>query len=283
MRKATLLFVLGLISQFAIAQKHEIGGFFGVPNIIGDLGRTNYIQPLPPNLNPDELSITAGLLYRFNLNPRHSLRLNLAYNDIYFRDNHAKEDYRVERQLRDRNTIMEASLMFEYNFFEINDIQEFAHSPYIFGGGGAFMYKQRKYEIVHSLNRDSNGNPILPGSPTDFRTEVEKKESNKMDWTLLFGVGYKVKFNYNWIIFAEVGFRPTFTDELDYNYAKFSDFTYRVEDPLLFSSPYQSVMFNRNLDEITKRRTGNIKTNDWYVNTVIGLAYTFGRPPCWCD
>ena len=75
-------------------------------------------------------------------------------------------------------------------------------------------------------------------------------EGNKFGFAIPFGAGLKYKFNYNWALFGEFMFRATNSDTLDYS------------------------------DEYN---LGNLNSKDW-VNTIsLGISYSFGRPPCYCQ
>ncbi len=284
MKKIVAIAFVLLLSSNIWAQRHEIGIMIGHPNLIADIGKTNYIQPFPASLNPEKISYSLGLLYRFNLNPRQSLRLNLNYNKVSFDDAMAREDYRITRDKRGENNLIEGSILFEYYLFDINDIIEFDHSPYIFAGLGAFMYKDRLYTISHESSTNPDGTIHTPTSATDFITNVYYDEEFKSGFAIPFGVGYKVKFNYNWLVSAEIGVRATNIDRLDYSYSTPEQYS-KVYDASLLSTPYDitAEMANRENDIIRSNQTGNLKSTDWYVISGVSLTYTFGRPPCFCD
>jgi len=69
-------------------------------------------------------------------------------------------------------------------------------------------------------------------------------------------IGLKYRFENNIIVFAEGGARYTFTDNIDGN--------------------------NYN-DELINYNFGNINNNDWYIFYKLGVTYTFGRNPCYCN
>ncbi len=284
--KSLFIFLLLSIGILSItAQRHEIGLMIGQPNLIADVGKTNYIQPFPETVDKQTLPYSLGLLYRFNFNPQMGLRLNLNYNHINFSDSKAKEDYRVRRNITTQNDVGEGSIVFEYNFFEINDEQEFMHSPYIFAGVGAYMSKDRKYRFEHDVYRDGNGDPITPTNPTDFQTTVLYDEESSSGFTLPFGVGYKFKVNYNWVISAEIGVRWTNTDNLDYSFMKednFEDDRRYIAPELLADAEYYDEVLNREANFKAAQITGNLNSTDWYVISGISVAYSFGRPPCFC-
>ncbi len=278
-----------VITWFTIgfSQRHEIGIFGGFPNIIGDVGKTNFISF--PKISRTSISASLGINYRFNMNPRQSLRLNFLYNSIHFDDARALEDYRAERNLSGRNNILEGNLNYEYYFWDINDEHKVKTSPYIYAGISAFQYQTRTYKYAYTAAKDINGDYIDTDISTpdiDYRiiSNYSFEEKPKTSLAANFGLGLKVKFNYNWIFFAEIGFRPTLVEDLDYSYTKDLNNVKRdfIED-VLQSEPHNSRVEAEHEKNVNYRRTGNVVTNDWFVVTGVGLAYAFGRPPCYCD
>jgi hypothetical protein len=254
--------------------------------MIGDIGKTEYIELFPMDMN--RLPISLGILYRLNFNNRQSLRFNLIYNKIFFDDLKASEDYRYKRLLHDSNTIIEASALFEYYFFDINDIKLSGSSPYIFGGGAVYAYKNREYSITHTRFKNSDGSFRDPVHYWDFATESSYEKSTKFDYSIPFGVGYKFKFNYNWLLSFEVGARYTFQDNLDYSAIKTDKFTINLDPKLRELRELDPLLGNeinkRSAQIIGEHQTGNtFKSNDWYLIWGFNLTYTFGRPPCYCQ
>ncbi|MGM5631551.1 DUF6089 family protein [Apibacter raozihei] len=282
MRKYFLLatFIITSCLMLLFAQKHEIGISIGKANIIGDIGKSNYIELFPMDM--ERLPISIGALYRLNLNNRQSLRFNLIYNRVFFDDYEASEDYRYTRGLAGDNTIIEASAVFEYYFFDINDIKRSGSSPYIFGGIAAYASNDLDFKINHDTYYNADGSPRTPVSPTDFQTIVDTKKSNRFDFSIPFGVGYKFKFNYNWLVSFEVGARYTLQDNLDYSAIETNKFEINTS-PLLNEPAYESEIGKRNAEIIGRHQTGNtFKSNDWYLIWGFNITYTFGRPPCYC-
>ncbi|WP_413532691.1 DUF6089 family protein [Empedobacter brevis] len=258
------LFVFTLcLSQIMFAQRHELGIFAGGANVIGDVGKSSYINPFPTKTESGGkifLPISIGGLYRFNINPQMGFRANISYSKVAAGDHRSKEQYKIDRNKNFRNNIIEGSLMFEYNFFNINDDQENAQSPYIFVGIGAFSAKGKEYDYDSTVSTEYPYGKI-----------IEKTKYNT-DLSIPFGVGYKVRFNYNWILSFETGVRYTNVDYIDYNRGKFSErFKEAIADGTLSK------------DEYNKRVYGNTSNNDWYVLTGVSLTYSFGRPACYCD
>ncbi len=290
----SFLILLGTMASVK-AQRHEVGVRLGMSNLVGDVGNTNYILQKP--LSTSRMSewgfpFYGGLLYRFNFNPHQTIRLDLGYNQVQFSDKAAKEEYRRNRNAYGKNDIYEASLVFEYNFFPINNEQMSMLSPYIFGGIGGLMYDAPKATLKHDFKRDANGVALAPIDENDFVTTAQYSMGKKTTLQIPFGVGLKYKFNHNWSLFAEATFRLAFTDQLDYSKILekdvVSNYNPDILSPatggsLLQTGSYLAVAKEREANFIEKRKLGDSETKDWLNTFSVGLTYSFGRPPCYCD
>ncbi|MEY8761478.1 DUF6089 family protein [Chryseobacterium tongliaoense] len=290
----SFLAVLGTMVSVK-AQRNELGIRLGMSNLVGDIGRTNYILQKPLDLDRASdwgVPFYGGLLYRFNFNPYQTVRLDLGYNQVQFSDKAAKEDYRRNRNSYGKNNIYEASLMFEYNFFPINNEQVSMVSPYIFGGIGALMFDAPKATLVNDFKRDQDGVARAPINELDFTTRTEYSLGTKTTMQIPFGLGLKYKFNHSWAIFAEATFRYTLTDQLDHSKILTKDvkssYNGDILDPstggsLLQTGAYYIVSKEREAAFIRERNIGDTKSKDWLNTFSLGLTYSFGRPPCYCE
>ncbi|EJL70872.1 type IX secretion system protein PorG [Chryseobacterium populi] len=290
----SFLAVLGTMVSVK-AQRNELGVRLGMSNLVGDIGRTNYILQKPLDLDRASewgVPFYGGLLYRFNFNPYQTVRLDIGYNQVQFNDKAAKEDYRRNRNSYGKNNIYEASLMFEYNFFPVNNEQVSMVSPYIFGGIGALMFDAPKATLVNDFKRDQDGVAKAPTNELDFTTRAEYSLGTKTTMQIPFGLGLKYKFNHSWAIFAEATFRYTLTDQLDHSKILTKDvkssYNGDILDPstggsLLQSGAYYIVSKEREAAFISERNIGDTKSKDWLNTFSLGLTYSFGRPPCYCE
>ena len=233
-------------------------------------------------------------MYRMNLNPYQSLRFRFAYNHLQFHDKYAQEYYRQNRGLSGQNSLYELSAIFDYNFLPVNEEQKSMLSPYIFGGLSGIVYSSSQITAANDFKRDAFGNAINPNTEQDFVTDfVYGKSASKFSLAIPFGVGLKYKFNYNWAIFGEFMFRPTFTDDIDYSKLETSSvsMTYNKDIPasanstksLLQTEPFLTVAKQRVDDYLKSRNVGNINSKDWFNTISLGISYSFGRPPCYCQ
>lgn len=292
-------FIIGfcVVGQFVFGQRHEIGAWLGASNLVGDIGRTNYImqKPIIDKVSEHGLPFYAGIMYRMNFNPYQTVRFDVGYSHIQFDDRYAKEQYRINRGLWGTNSVYHADAVFEYNFFPVNDEQKSMLSPYIFGGIGAAVFSARQVTFNFGFYKDANGELILPteSDPGNFeKSPAVTSSKNKMVMSIPFGVGLKYKFNYNWALSGEFRFRPTLSDAVDYSVIEDKDVkqvfnTEILQDgtnkSYLNQEPYRTVANDRVNEYLQSRNVGNMKSKDW-VNTVsIGLSYSFGRMPCYCD
>src|SRR5690606_18377802 len=115
---------------------------------------------------------------------------------------------------------------------------------------------------------------------------------SQISMAIPFGVGLKYKFNYNWALFGEFMFRPTFSDSIDYSVIDENNVQVSYNKDLLASgsttksllqeTPYREVAEARVADFMQNRAIGNINSKDWVNSITLGVSYSFGRPPCYC-
>lgn len=269
MKNYFLALLLLVNATSLLAQRHELGGFLGGANLISDIGSESYVNPIPNRLESGKINIPyiAGLIYRFNFNPYMGVRLGFYHSQVNNHDQNSNQLYKRNRKKFFKNNITEGSLLFEYNFFPIND-EGNAHSPFIFAGIAGFMSCEREVFFRETDIKDSQGNVVDPRG-------IDVRKKSAANFSLPIGVGYKIKFNYNWVLAAEVGFRYTNSDKLDYSEYTFNRNLYDQNGNLR-----EEVDATKYLDY---QRIGNISNTDWYVFSGLSLTYAFGRPPCYCD
>lgn len=296
MNKRLFFFLLvGLLSSSGIqAQRHELGVRFGMSNLVGDIGRTNYLLQGPISPVADfGLPLYGGIIYRLNFNPYQTLRFDAGYSHVQFDDKKAKEEYRRNRKMWGTNNLIEASAIFEYYFFPVNNEQKDPMlSPYIFAGLGGMMHDVSQASLKHDFKRDANGVAIAPANELDYTTTVEYHTGRKITGFVPFGIGLKYKFNYNWAISGEMMYRATISDELDYSTITRKDIesTYNKDilapgtgQSLLQTGIYYAVSKEREEQFYQNRRVGDLKSKDWVNSVTLGITYSFGRPPCYCE
>lgn len=181
---ATLLFIFST-ALVAHAQTYEIGAIIGGANYIGDVGKTNYINPN---------SFAVGGIFKWNRSPRHSFRGSIMVAKLRGDDAKSSNSRRNERGYSFENTVKEISIGIEYTFWDFDVHSEKAIStPYLYTGLTGFsysaLYKNGKNNIVEYDNAASIAIPMV--------------------------VGFKANMGRNAMLGFEIGARYTFTDDLD--------------------------------------------------------------------
>ncbi|MAP80530.1 MAG: hypothetical protein CL526_05525 [Aequorivita sp.] len=180
---ATVFLILST-TFFTYSQTYEIGGLIGGANYIGDVGKTNFI-------NPNTLAI--GGLVKWNRSTRHAFRGSLMVAKIEGDDLKSNNSRRNQRGYSFQNTIKEISLGLEYTFWEFNvHSQRSISTPYLYTGLTYFWY-----DALYKRG--------------DIITEYDKAGSVAIPMV----VGYKANIGVNAMVGFEIGARYTFTDNLD--------------------------------------------------------------------
>lgn len=169
------------------SQQVEIGAFAGGANYIGDVGRTNYIMPNTP---------VGGLIAKWNRSARHALRLTLLYAEISADDTNSDDTRRQQRGYSFNNSIAEASLGIEFNFWDFDLTKPLPQTtPYLYTGVTYF-----KADHLW-LKNGRAGNLVNEGTNWAFAIPMT--------------MGYKEAITEDIIGALEIGARYTFTDNLD--------------------------------------------------------------------
>jgi hypothetical protein len=134
MRKQFSILFFCFFSSYVTSQFHELGVFVGGSNYIGDIGTNKYINPNSPAF---------GIIYKWNATDRYSLRAGVSISNIKENEFRNNDLNRFSRSLTFENTIQEAMVGIEINFFEFNLHDEtIVFTPYIFYGISYFKYTQ---------------------------------------------------------------------------------------------------------------------------------------------
>lgn len=169
------------------AQINELGVTIGASNFIGDVGSTNYIAPK---------DMGYGFMYRWNRSPRHSWRASYHYMKLSGEDAKSDMGYRKLRDMKFSNTVHEASVGIEFNFFEFDLHNEwFAFTPYLYTGVAGIKYDEKYFDQYKTAH----------------------KTEDKYALAIPLSVGAKAQINKRFVLSAEIGFRYTLTDNLDGN------------------------------------------------------------------
>lgn len=179
MKNLTVFLFVAISSAFA--QKVEIGGFLGGMTYKGEYNQ----YPNPINIRPG-----AGVFVRQNVTPASTFRYGFNMGIVHGTDKYSKQVMNVRRGGSFNNTILEGSIIYEYNFFDFRESEK-------------------------TFVRSSNWSPYLCGGLGFFISNSIAKNTNNGGVCIPVGFGFKHKINKNWNYGAEITCRKTFIDGLD--------------------------------------------------------------------
>jgi len=182
MKKIPGLLFLFIISLSAAGQRSaDYGIYGGVTSYLGDINTNRLLyRPLP----------AGGLFYRFNLNPRQSLRANILFGGLQANDLDFNNNFQQIRNQSFSGPVVEGAIQFEFNFLPYSTQgKRWNYTPYIASGIG-----------IAYLNTSSS-TPLLNDKP--------------LQPVIPFSVGFKINIYKNLGIEAEYSFRKTFYDKFD--------------------------------------------------------------------
>ncbi|MGB0914478.1 MAG: DUF6089 family protein [Crocinitomicaceae bacterium] len=241
------------------ASRSELGVLVGGTYYLGDLNQFSQFR---------NTHLAGGLIYRYNVNPRLSVRANFTYGKVSAEDSKAKNDFQKERNLSFYSNIYELGAGFEFNYFPF----QLGHKRY---KGTAYLLAELG---VFRMNPKTNYN----GAEVELRnlgTEGQGTSLNSKGYYNLtqvcipLGVGVKLSLGNRMGVNFEFGIRKTFTDYLDD--VKSDSYV----DPLALAAengPLSAELSNLSGNRYGQR--GNSSTKDWYVFSGMMVTIRLGSP-----
>lgn len=270
--KYRLLFGFLLIITQLNAQYHtgksrsELGFLIGGSYYIGDL------NPIMPFRNTH---LAGGLVYRYNLNSRVSIRGNFNYGKLSADDADSDDPMFIDRNLSFFTTIYELASGVELNYFPF----QLGHDRY---KGTAYLLAEIGVFRMNPKTIADDGTEIelqplgTEGQGTSLSTS---KHYNLTQLCVPLGIGCKLALGSSVSLNFEFGIRKTFTDYID-DVGKS-----QYVDPVLLaaeSGPLVAELSNRSLSGSRYGKRGDTATKDWYVFSGMMLTFRLGQPnKCW--
>jgi hypothetical protein len=175
MKKIHWLLLFFCLSLSLYGQRNsDYGVFAGVSSYLGDINPNRlFYSPLP----------AAGILYRYNFNPREALRTNIFFGGLRANDLDFNNSFQQSRAASFKENVGELALQFEFNFLPYTtEGKLWDYTPYIAAGAGIAVINRGTFRFI----------PAIP-----------------------FSLGFKVNIYKNMGLEAEYGFRKTFYDNFD--------------------------------------------------------------------
>jgi hypothetical protein len=257
--KEIVLFLFIITSNISWGQTYKVATEIGVYG-----GGSYYIGDLNPNKHFVNSKAAFGLVCRYNLSMRHSLRMTAFYGNVYADDAEGKTDSQVNRNLNFKSNIMELAMGYELNFFNyyIKDMRD-PITPYFFF--------QTAYTRMNPMTEYSGSDIALQPLGTEGQgTSASTKNSYSLNQlTIPLGIGVKFNIHKRVAMSFEYGIRKTFTDYLDDVSGNYLD-----SDILrVANGPLAAELSNRSFSNTGGMNRGNPNNKDWYA--FYGVMLTF--------
>jgi len=266
MASVKLLFISFLLSSLSFAQSQsfkaafECGFMGGGSYYIGDLNQKKHFIYSKP---------VGGLIVRYNLSTRHSMRFTASYGQVYGQDSYSDQSYQKNRNLSFSSSIFEIAAGFELDLlrYRINDMR-FPISPYLF-------YEIAYFRMNPIVKSEAGDDISLQELGTEGQgTYLNDKKPYSLN-QISIPLGIRIKFNLKDRIAVsfEYGIRKTFTDYLDDVSGEYVNPVELAELKGPLSAELADPSLNNQSASTLGLNRGNSNTNDWYV--MYGAMITF--------
>ncbi|MEW6467468.1 MAG: DUF6089 family protein [Bacteroidota bacterium] len=233
------------------------------------LGGSYYLGELNPNGHFNSFTQPAGgVIYRYNFNPRFSVKGNLLFGNIMGDDARSDVPSQITRNYAFKSPINELAAEVEFNFlpFTTGDPKT-PFTPYVFGGLAVYKFNPQgqignNWYALQPLGTEGQGTPLS-----------SDKKYKLIQMSLPFGVGLKFNIAQRVGVSLEWGFRKTFTDYLD-------DVSKSYVDPNQlagYNGPTAAYFADTSVNTVpgsnVGKQRGDSSTKDWY--SFAGIMLTF--------
>jgi len=266
LRQLILLFFVcislsGFNQSASFKRAFEFGFMGGGSYYIGDINPSKHFIYSKPAF---------GLIGRYNLSTRHSMRFTASYGNVYGADVNAEDSYQINRNLAFSSSVIEIAIGFELDLvkYRINDMR-YPISPY-------FFYELAFFRMNPKVKNSNGGDDIVLqelGTEGQGTLLSSKKPYALNQISIPLGIGVKFNIKKRVAISLEYGIRKTFTDYLDDVSGKYVNpfvlselkgpLAAELADPSLNAQSYSTLGLDR----------GNSNTKDWYA--MYGIMITF--------
>jgi hypothetical protein len=245
----------------------------GVMGVGVSAGATNYEGDLDDNFTLVFTRPGFGVHFIMLFFSRVHLRVNLFHGRITANDNQASFTDNKIRKLNFYSDIDEAGFNILYTLQ--NRKKGFTKrnllAPYFFAGVAYYRFNPRRKVNgkVYNLRDIGTEGQFLPGNyPKPYQLQ---------QFSIPFGIGFKLKITENFDIGAETGFRKTFTDYLDDVSTNYPDKALLLaqEGPDAVYLSDSSIDPSNPTGKPSFSQRGNPNNKDWYVYTNINITYYF--------
>jgi hypothetical protein len=236
------------------------------------VGGMYYLGDLNPMKQFYNTQPAAGLIYRFNVHSRLSIRGNFIYGNVGANDAQSSSLLLKNRNLNFKTSIFELAGGVEFNYLPF----EIGHDKY---KGTAYLLAE--LGVFHMNPKTSfNGEDIaLQPLGTEGQGTILSSKNNYSLTQLCvpIGAGVRMTLGKRASLNVEFGLRKTFTDYLDDVHANSFVDPLKLADQSGGASSDVVALSNRSLDGNIHGKRGTSASKDWYIFTGIMLTFKLGE------
>ncbi len=259
--KKVLIFLMFFSPAIIFSQNYEIGLLAGTSFYSGDL------SPEKISNYPKTFRLAGGLWGRIYLNSKMALRLGVNIGSIEGSDENRDN---TSRNLNFQSSLVEVGLLGEIQTFKLkySKAHHLGISNYLFAGMALYHFNPKAEfngNLIELAPLGTEGQGI-PGYPQPYGLS---------QFSIPFGLGFKIDLSNQWAIGIEFGARKLFTDYLDDVGSAEIDYQTlrRVKGDLATQLSIPEVGLT---DEVFSYRRGGERL-DWYYITGFSIMYKFGN------
>ncbi len=232
------------------------------------IGGTSYIGELNPYAPYKGVNLAGGILYRYNVHSRMSVRLNFLYGNLEGDDANSKIAINKERNLNFKTDIFEFAGGVEFNYFPFQlGHKKYKGTMYVLAEVGVFKMNPK------TIYNDSEIE-LQPLGTEGQGTSLNSKKSYRLtQLTVPIGVGAKISMGKRASLNFEIGLRKTFTDYID------------DVSSSIYVDPAALALENGSLAATLSNRSGRLygqrgdsANKDWYMFGGMMLTVSLGDP-----
>ncbi|HQU75242.1 MAG TPA: DUF6089 family protein [Chitinophagales bacterium] len=208
---AVILLATGVCSGQTKYRDAEVGINLGFSNFLGDLGGSRMEgRALWWDIDPEVTRPAIGVIYRQEVVPHISVRLNAYYTQIRGADSLSENDFRSYRNLSFKSPLTEVCLYVDYTLRRLTGPNRERFTPFVYAGAGMCWFNpQALYEgqwvELQPLGTEGQGLPQYP----------DRQPYAKYTFVFPFGGGIKYLTRSNWVFGMETASRLSLSDYMD--------------------------------------------------------------------
>jgi hypothetical protein len=225
----------------------------------GTVGGSYYLGDLNPGLHFSNTRVMYGIVTRYNLDTRWSLKLGAVFADVT--GSTSGTVYLPERGLSFESKITDISGVVEFNFLPyFTGSTRSTAATYIYGGIGVFFFNPMSGGVALQPLGTEGQNSGYQGRSPYATTSI----------SLPFGLGGKFSLTSKLSLQVYWEIHKTFTDYLDD-----ISTTYYLVGRDIKGDDLAALMSDPTLNHTPGMQRGNVGTKDWYAVFGVALTYKF--------